>query len=126
MKNNEGHKDILKIKAKEDLDAAKKLAGIPDSSEEIVLFHCQQAIEKALKAFLDANGIVYPKTHDLELLLSLCIKKDASFNQISNITAFTPYAVEIRYDEVIEVARSEVEELLNQTEQAVEFILNKV
>lgn len=126
MKNNEEHKDILKIKAKEDLDAAKKLAGSADFSEEIVLFHCQQAIEKALKAFLDANGIVYPKTHDLELLLSLCIKKDASFNQISNITAFTPYAVEIRYDEVIEVARSEVEELLSQTEQAVEFILSRV
>lgn len=43
------------------------------NSEEIpfdtVCFHCQQAAEKFLKAYLVGNGQVYPTTHDLFLVL---------------------------------------------------------
>ena len=36
------------------------------------LYHCQQAAEKALKAFLIWRQVRYPLTHDLGELLSLC------------------------------------------------------
>jgi HEPN domain-containing protein len=43
-------------------------AGLWDGSPELtggVVFHCQQAVEKYLKAFLAANKIFIRKTHDL-------------------------------------------------------------
>ncbi|GEM_PF-3716381 len=39
---------------------------------EIICFHCQQAAEKALKAYLVFLEIRVPKTHDLDYLLELC------------------------------------------------------
>ncbi|MBN2050303.1 MAG: HEPN domain-containing protein [Spirochaetales bacterium] len=36
---------------------------------EIICFHCQQAAEKALKAYLAYNEIRPPKTHDLDELI---------------------------------------------------------
>ena len=38
----------------------------------IILFHCQQAAEKYLKACLTRHRIDFPKTHDFETLLDLC------------------------------------------------------
>ena len=36
---------------------------------DTVCFHCQQAAEKLLKAYLVGNGQEYPFTHDLFLIL---------------------------------------------------------
>lgn len=126
MKKSLNHREILLKKAKEDLEAAEKLIESGDFSEEIVLFHCQQAIEKALKAFLDSRGVIYPKIHDLETLLTLCIEKDCSFEKISFVTTLTPYAVEIRYDEFVALEKNEVREIVVKGKQALEFITGKV
>ena len=32
---------------------------------EIICYHCQQSAEKSLKAFLCANDVVIPKTHEV-------------------------------------------------------------
>lgn len=120
------HKNTLILKAKEDLEAAKNLSKIDGFSEEIVLFHCQQAVEKALKAYLDSKAEIYPKSHDLETLLSLCIKKDSSFNQISYVTSLTPFAIEIRYDEFVQTPRDEIIKIIDQTETSLNFILSKI
>lgn len=126
MNENLNHKEILIRKAKEDLETAKNLVKLEDFSEEIVLFHCQQAIEKGLKAFLDSKQIIYPKIHDLETLLSLCIEKDKSFEQINFVTSLTPFAVEIRYDEFVAVSREEIAEIVSQTEKALTFVFSKI
>ena len=39
-------------------------------ADEIFGFHAQQAAEKALKAWLSALDVEYPRTHDLTMLLS--------------------------------------------------------
>jgi HEPN domain-containing protein len=39
----------------------------------IVYFHCQQSAEKYLKARLEEAGIHFPKMHDLEVVLTLCM-----------------------------------------------------
>lgn len=126
MNEKNSHKEILIIKAKEDLETAQKLIELGDYSEEIVLFHCQQAIEKALKAFLDSKGIIYPKTHDLETLLSMCIEKEKSFNEIDFVTSLTPYAVDIRYDEFTPQSRKDVDEIVSKVEKSLNFIIKKV
>lgn len=61
---------LLRLAA-EDHAAAKTLLDA-DSPPSIVGFHCQQAAEKALKAVLAVEGLDFPYTHDLGLLMQLC------------------------------------------------------
>ena len=56
--------------ARSDLIAAEKLLE-SESLENIVLFHCQQSIEKILKAHLEENGIAVPRVHNLIKLYNL-------------------------------------------------------
>ncbi len=59
---------------------------------EDALFHCQQAAEKALKAFLVAHGQTIPKTHDLDLLSCRCEAIHPSLREVlteaRDLTAF--------------------------------------
>lgn len=59
-------------------------------------FHCQQAIEKYLKAFLNFNGKETERTHNIIFLLSQAADFDIVFGTIDamNINA---YAVQARY-----------------------------
>ena len=63
-------------------------------------FHAQQAAEKYLKAFLLYHSTPFPHTHNLEDLVDLCGRIDASFHSLtSQVAALTPYAVRLRYDD---------------------------
>lgn len=58
--------------ARRDLRAAQGMAGDTATfTDEIFGFHAQQAVEKACKAWMCGLGVVYPKTHDLDLLFHL-------------------------------------------------------
>ena len=58
--------------ARRDLRVAQGMAGDTVTfTDEIFGFHAQQAVEKACKAWMCGLGIVYPKTHDLDLLFHL-------------------------------------------------------
>ena len=85
-------------KAEGDLKTAKhELAlGKTEIVTEAVCFHSQQAVEKYVKAYLISKNEEFGKTHNLEYLLQLCVKHDASFSSCE-IGALTDYAVEIRY-----------------------------
>ena len=64
----------------------------------IVAFHCQQAIEKYLKALLLGHKITFPKTHDLVKLLGLLANKDTFLVGIKkDLSALNPYAIDFRY-----------------------------
>jgi len=60
--------------ARIDMDAAPPLI-------EDALFHCQQAVEKAMKAFLTAHDTSFRKTHDLDELAMACEDIDASLKE---------------------------------------------
>jgi HEPN domain-containing protein len=47
-----------------DLLAAERLCS-DEKLTRVVCFHCQQCVEKSLKAFLESKDIIPPKTHDL-------------------------------------------------------------
>ena len=71
-------------------------------SEEVpfdtVCFHCQQAAEKLLKAFLVGKGQAYPITHDLFLILEKILPLNDDAEDLRDVLAILmPYAVEIRY-----------------------------
>jgi HEPN domain-containing protein len=51
-------------KAEKDLLTAKHELSFADAVTESICFHCQQAAEKYLKAYLVYLGIPFIKTHD--------------------------------------------------------------
>lgn len=86
-------------KAEEDFESAVHLVkkdkkAVPDS----VCFHCQQCIEKYLKAFLISNDIEPPEIHDLQRLKVICSKVDESFEEVSGeLDILNAYAVNFWY-----------------------------
>lgn len=61
-------------------------------------FHCQQAAEKLLKAYLFSRDADFEKTHDLRALSLLCCDHDPSFAPLEpKVARLTPFAVRFRY-----------------------------
>jgi HEPN domain-containing protein len=59
-------------KAEHDLEAARRIMAVEEGCPyDTVCFHCQQAIEKYLKALLTLSGVPALRTHDLEKLLAM-------------------------------------------------------
>jgi HEPN domain-containing protein len=65
-------------KAESDL-ANAELCVAAGKSLDTACFHCQQAAEKALKAYLIANKIKFPLIHDLKRLLDDCSRLNPAF-----------------------------------------------
>lgn len=85
-------------KAEIDLKAAERLCSFPDILADVVCFHCQQSVEKALKGFLISKGKDVGKTHDLVLLIEECLVWDSSFRSfLKECADLNNYAVEARY-----------------------------
>ncbi len=85
-------------KAKNDLLNADNNLKAEEIPCDTVCFHCQQAAEKLLKAYLAAKGETPSVTHDLLLLLERIAEFDSSVEMLRDVLALlTPYAVEIRY-----------------------------
>ncbi len=55
-------------RAERDLQAARNELRAAVPLPEMSAYHAQQAMERSLKAFLTANSIPFPYTHDLVLL----------------------------------------------------------
>jgi HEPN domain-containing protein len=75
------------IKAENDLKTAIHTLKLDhECPTDVVCFHAQQCVEKYVKAFLTLQGIVFPKTHDIE----------AAWD-VEHQRAFTRYATVTRY-----------------------------
>jgi HEPN domain-containing protein len=79
----------------------KALQGMLDAetfADEIFGFHAQQAVEKALKAWLTLIGVEYPRTHDLEELLELLEERaEPILGVFYDLIDLTDFAVQFRY-----------------------------
>ena len=53
------------IKAGHDLGSAKRLLSGDETFPDTAVYHCQQAAEKALKAYLTLKDTPFQKVHDL-------------------------------------------------------------
>lgn len=63
-----------------------------------VCFHCQQSVEKYLKARLEEAGVAFPKTHDLEKLLSVVMSVEPLWSSLRpHLKRLTDFAVNFRY-----------------------------
>ncbi|MBH2005284.1 MAG: HEPN domain-containing protein [Sphingobacteriia bacterium] len=89
------------IKAENDLASAERLIEIQPSILDTACFHCQQSVEKNLKAFLIAKGIEPKRTHDIKELLEACAKIEPVFVTI-NPKRMDDFSVDIRYPDQAE------------------------
>lgn len=93
--------NVFLRKARDDLTALRRPASDPEVSDEIVGFHAQQSIEKALKAVLTDAGVRVGKTHNLERLLELLADAEIDRPEWLRETAkLTPFAAILRYIEL--------------------------
>lgn len=114
------------IKAKRDLAAARRLASGPESYLDVAIYHCQQAAEKALKAFLSFYDEPPEKTHDVGALIARCERRESGFHKWVDAAAFlTPYATVFRYPgDLMEPDQAEFDEALQMAAELYEFVLS--
>ncbi|MCL1836341.1 MAG: HEPN domain-containing protein [Treponema sp.] len=94
---------------------------------EIVCFHCQQFIEKYLKAFLVSRGQEPPFTHDLARLATLCEAENPDFGQIKQKCAIlTEYGVQSRYPGGMQIIEEDMVRALHFAEDIKCFMREKV
>lgn len=86
--------------ARRDLRAAQGMAGDTVTfTDEIFGFHAQQAVEKACKAWMSGLGVVYPKTHDLDLLFHLLSESGVRVpTEYEALLDLVDFSVQYRYE----------------------------
>jgi HEPN domain-containing protein len=79
-------------------DARLANLGISEPPLELLCFHAQQAVEKALKAVLLHQEIPFPRTHNIRALLDLLTEAGVSVPaEVLEAQELTQYAAESRY-----------------------------
>jgi len=87
-----------------DLESALILNNAQRKHNAIICYHCQQAVEKYLKAFLCYKCVIPPKIHMLESLCAMCSEFDSSFDDIAKDCSYlSPFAVQARYSLEMEI-----------------------
>ena len=92
---------------------------------EIVCFHSQQAAEKMLKCYLISQKIEPPRTHDMQVLLEMCIDFENGFNDIYKEAAtLTNYAVRLRYPAELGLMEKDAVNAIESADKVMAFVKN--
>ncbi len=85
-------------RAEEDYTVARACLRRKKALTSSACFHAQQCVEKYLKGTLMARGQVFPKTHDLLALSTLCAQASI-FLEVTpdQLATLSSYAVQVRY-----------------------------
>jgi HEPN domain-containing protein len=114
-------------KAWRDLETAHRAAEGKPPFYDVAVYHCQQAAEKAIKAYLVLHGKPHQKTHDIEVLADLACELDSTFSKLAEAAdALTPYATRFRYPNAtfaVEPQPSECNEALSHAQLIDDFVL---
>lgn len=110
-----------------DLESAKFLMNMNSIPFQIVCYHCQQAIEKYLKAYLAFCGNEILKTHDLLMLNKKCEGYDDSFKEIyKDCLEVNDYAVHTRYPFYEDLTDGDAILAIKSAERVKELVMKKV
>jgi HEPN domain-containing protein len=112
--------------AREDLKAAQALIKIELFSS--ATYHCQQAAEKSLKAYLVFKKQETLKTHDLLKLDDLCKNIDKEFQKLdATLEILNPFATKFRYPSEFDIPDEEkVELIVKEAKKVLSFVLKKI
>jgi HEPN domain-containing protein len=116
-----------RIRAQHDLDTAGLIAGLPQGHLDTAIYHCQQAAEKVVKAFLALHDHPLERTHDVERLVTIAATYDQRFGHWTESgVLLSPYATAYRYPgegSDLEPTRAEFDEALSVATEFVSFVL---
>lgn len=101
-------------KAEHDLGTAKLTYLHLPKYYDTIAFHCQQTVEKCIKALLIKFDTSFIRTHDLVYLVSLLADNLAiEESLIDSVIALNGFSVQIRYpNELIALTNEELEEAI--------------
>jgi HEPN domain-containing protein len=119
------HERWLKI-VEVDLRSAKVLLKAEVFSS--ATYHCQQAAEKALKAYLAFKNQKIIKIHDLVMLVELCSKFDKDFEKLyDNAEYLNPFVTKFRYPTEFDIPDcADTKHAIEQAGKIVKFVLKKI
>ena len=92
-------------------------------------YFTHQTAELALKAYLVAKRIDFPKVHALPQLISLCMTEDPDFSRVADDMAFlNGFYIEAKYplDITFEPTEKDIQRALTSAGQIVEFVEKKL
>lgn len=128
--NDQTHEAVRqwKAKAQSDWTAVEILMDSEQCPAETICFHCQQFVEKLLKAFLTRHSIEAPKTHDLRRLIQLAEPLAPELSQLSDTSdKLTIHGVETRYPgEWYPVSATEMNEVVEISKKFSDILLPKL
>lgn len=111
-------------KAWRDYYSAEKLMSGSEQFPDTAVYHCQQAVEKILKAFLTFQDIVFKKSHNLVYLINLCSQENHAFIRFrTHAEILTPYGTAFRYpSDDFEPEIEDVREAFQLSKELLEFV----
>ncbi len=115
-------------KAEHDLGSAKIIfLYLPDYSDTIA-FHCQQAVEKYIKAIMVYKEIEFQRSHDLIYLLELLSSvSEISKDRYKKAVSLNGYSVQIRYpDKIVKLTREELEDAIAISQEFRTFAIEQI
>ena len=115
-------------RADHDLRSARVLSSLDAPLLDTAIYHCQQAAEESIKAWLQGQDEPFPKTHDLGDLLKPAMAMNPDFSQLDKAAiVLTPYASAFRYPGGAYEAmptREEFDEALKYAQQIYDFVMS--
>ena len=98
MNDKETHIQLWMQRAEHDLGTAKITYLHLPQYYDTIAFHCQQTVEKCMKAMLVFYDIQFIRTHNLVYLLTLLADKIEIAEELQqNAILLNSFSVEIRY-----------------------------
>jgi HEPN domain-containing protein len=98
MSDTDEARELL-VMARKDLKAIRAMADNPEFDDEIFGFHAQQAIEKALKAWMVLLDLEYPLKHNLITLLGMIDNRGIDVSEFRGLAKYTAFGVQFRYEQ---------------------------
>lgn len=115
-------------KALHDLQNARIVSRDKNGPLDTAIYHCQQAAEKSLKAWLVWTNVEFNKTHDVARLVLQAAETEPGFTELSEAAQLlNPYVSAFRYpgmtDELMPT-REQFDETLQHAQTIYDFVLN--
>ena len=114
-------------KAGHDQAGAEAALGHQPPITDVAAFHCQQAVEKLLKAYLVHRAHAFERTHDLVELLEWCAQYDSAFARLHGLVEpLIPYAVRFRYPGPADPSVEQVRSALEAVHEVRQFVRDRL
>jgi len=109
--------------AKQNLDVAEYSANnMHPMPVETNCNQCQQSTEKDLKGFLFLNDIEFPKTHDLRILLTMCVNLNPDFAKFRRQMMYlNNFGAMPRYPNELQITEDDAKNAIRFAEEIKEF-----